>query len=882
MNEEFNQFPTSESDDEKQEKEFSEFPAEMPEDETLDFASLAELPDINAEQKPVDEQTPEALAASLADEFEETPLTDTPEDQFAAEEPPPQQEEQLSGDDTNLLPLDIAALPVAEEQDDVDRWLFERIEQELYQGVLIMKGSRVWKYAGDLSPADIREIEHIIGETKNTHAIDMARYARLGGNQQKYLLYTTSISGTLILCTINNARDQLGKIRAQTRESAAQLQLDETQIVLPEAESSLEDGQPPTEPAIKLETGEAPRIMLDDILAESLYAAQDEKHFTESDGWVFEQFDRPDAPPETFDPLGGIPPDSNLPDGQSTVEQEAVGQSVKNFRKPDFPGLIKSAAILSAEALADKYSDWKPAYADILAGRRARLKNQKPPFRAIDKPVDTRPAPAEEPAETLAEEAWPPAEAEDDVVFFDENSDFLKGFTPDSIGDDALKGIDHDQDAGDFFEDYFNRSAEIIDEPQTEETPAADSASLPVDQDPGLEPAADPASDTAAQADSLTENAPLPDEIPGRSTGLETVNALANEIFAAGEAIEDGAEPPQGDEPPADEAGGEADLPAGETAVQTPSPSAESVFLKPEDFPPINAAADFQPPETLAPSGIDGDYNQMLISMQERFAGEQPAPLEPEKPVEPAWMALRQPETPASQAAEPPAEEDSAPEEQPEMDLHAIISQALTGVEEPAADANVPAASEPAPVSEDDLNDIFKEDLFPWEETGGKDRLEITPTPAVWTSTPGEGLVDLLSETPLSPVRLNFDQPMYTCILVPELSEFLLNDEIAIKIREWLPRLARVFGWQFDNMVIQPTYLQWTVRVPVGTSQGSIVRKVRQQTSLRIFETFPEMKKLSPDGSFWAKGYLVVAGGNPPPTEFLDDFIQKNRKPPAI
>ena len=219
------------------------------------------------------------------------------------------------------------------------------------------------------------------------------------------------------------------------------------------------------------------------------------------------------------------------------------------------------------------------------------------------------------------------------------------------------------------------------------------------------------------------------------------------------------------------------------------------------------------------------------------------------------------------------------------MDLRKIISNALIDADDGTASEKVPSSvSEAASraVESESVDAILNDDLFPWEtEAENADTLEATPTPQSWITADqsGDGLVDMLADSSLDPVHLGFDQPMYTCILVPDLSEYSLTNPIAEKIREWLPRLARVFGWQFENILVQPTYLQWTVRVPAGTSQGSIVRKIRQQISLRIFEEFPDLKNLSQDGNFWAKGYLVVAGSNPPPAEFLDDFIQKNRKP---
>jgi REP element-mobilizing transposase RayT len=244
-------------------------------------------------------------------------------------------------------------------------------------------------------------------------------------------------------------------------------------------------------------------------------------------------------------------------------------------------------------------------------------------------------------------------------------------------------------------------------------------------------------------------------------------------------------------------------------------------------------------------------------------------------------------------------------EEQPESeeDIRKILHEVLSEEEDQEEDTSDTAeAIEPLPEmgfqtdeeqsqeKETEVEEVegssLDAELLPWEAEGdyAEENIEITPTPSLLTEEDqsADVLVDLLADTRLDTLSLNLEQPLYTCILVPELTEFSLNSKIASRIKEWLPRLSRVFGWQFVNIHVQPTYLQWTVRVPAGTSQGSIVRKVRQQTSLRIFEEFPELKQLSHSGNFWAKGYLVVSGGNPPPAEFLDDFIQKNRRSKGI
>ena len=143
-------------------------------------------------------------------------------------------------------------------------------------------------------------------------------------------------------------------------------------------------------------------------------------------------------------------------------------------------------------------------------------------------------------------------------------------------------------------------------------------------------------------------------------------------------------------------------------------------------------------------------------------------------------------------------------------------------------------------------------------------------------------LIDLLPDSGSTPSGMMNGFPIYTCILVPRLSDYSLTTKYSKVLKEAMNQLSQAFGWELDNLIVQPTYMRWTVKVPPEISQGFIVRKVRQFTSDRLFSKFPELSKVNPSENFWAKGYLVVSGTEPPAPEFLDDFIQKNRRPKGI
>ncbi len=118
----------------------------------------------------------------------------------------------------------------------------------------------------------------------------------------------------------------------------------------------------------------------------------------------------------------------------------------------------------------------------------------------------------------------------------------------------------------------------------------------------------------------------------------------------------------------------------------------------------------------------------------------------------------------------------------------------------------------------------------------------------------------------------------YSCTLIPRLPQHQLGGDLATLIQEWMPQLFLAFGWQLLHMGITPEYLQVIGRVTPNTSPGSFVRIIRQQTSRRIFTTFPRIRNDNPSQDYWAPGYLILSNSQPPPNHVIRHFIEQTRQ----
>lgn len=118
----------------------------------------------------------------------------------------------------------------------------------------------------------------------------------------------------------------------------------------------------------------------------------------------------------------------------------------------------------------------------------------------------------------------------------------------------------------------------------------------------------------------------------------------------------------------------------------------------------------------------------------------------------------------------------------------------------------------------------------------------------------------------------------YACLLLPRFNSHHLTGDLADRLSTWMPNISVAFGWRLEYISVRPDYLQWVINVPPTASPGYLMRIIRKQTSERIFDEFPRLKKENPSGDFWAPGYLIMGGSQPHPSKLVKDYIQRTRE----
>ena len=134
----------------------------------------------------------------------------------------------------------------------------------------------------------------------------------------------------------------------------------------------------------------------------------------------------------------------------------------------------------------------------------------------------------------------------------------------------------------------------------------------------------------------------------------------------------------------------------------------------------------------------------------------------------------------------------------------------------------------------------------------------------------------------LEPVARQPYEFSFACLLIPRFSAHRLMGDLDQYLREWMRQICVSFDWRLETLVVRPEYMQWLMYVPPSVSSAFCIRTVREQTSRRIFEDFPEIRAQNLCNDFWAPGYMLLIGSTLQPAEVIDEYIRLMRQQQGI
>jgi hypothetical protein len=138
----------------------------------------------------------------------------------------------------------------------------------------------------------------------------------------------------------------------------------------------------------------------------------------------------------------------------------------------------------------------------------------------------------------------------------------------------------------------------------------------------------------------------------------------------------------------------------------------------------------------------------------------------------------------------------------------------------------------------------------------------------------GDDLYDRMNQLQAAPVEEASET--YTIALIPRSDTMFLPRQFSGMLNQTMNRLCLAFNWKLDSLTIRPTYIQWTVTIPVSLSPEDMVTIVRKETTEELRKANPnDLAVIGED--FWAPRHMSATGKDFAPSIHWQNFILRRK-----
>ena len=114
----------------------------------------------------------------------------------------------------------------------------------------------------------------------------------------------------------------------------------------------------------------------------------------------------------------------------------------------------------------------------------------------------------------------------------------------------------------------------------------------------------------------------------------------------------------------------------------------------------------------------------------------------------------------------------------------------------------------------------------------------------------------------------------YHFVWIPKYRKKLLKGDVAKFIRQTFVRIANEYGWEIEEMAIQPDHVHIFLHAPPKYAPARIVQIMKSISAREVFAQFPQLRQKLWAGEFWSDGYFVRSVGDQVTAEIIKQYIR--------
>jgi putative transposase len=114
----------------------------------------------------------------------------------------------------------------------------------------------------------------------------------------------------------------------------------------------------------------------------------------------------------------------------------------------------------------------------------------------------------------------------------------------------------------------------------------------------------------------------------------------------------------------------------------------------------------------------------------------------------------------------------------------------------------------------------------------------------------------------------------YHFVWAPKYRKHLLSGDVVPFLRQVFNRIALEYGWEIEEMALQPDHVHLFLHAPPKYAPAKIVQVLKSISAREIFRQFPHLRRQLWAGEFWNDGYFVRSVGDQVTADIIKKYIR--------
>jgi putative transposase len=118
----------------------------------------------------------------------------------------------------------------------------------------------------------------------------------------------------------------------------------------------------------------------------------------------------------------------------------------------------------------------------------------------------------------------------------------------------------------------------------------------------------------------------------------------------------------------------------------------------------------------------------------------------------------------------------------------------------------------------------------------------------------------------------------YHFVFVTKYRYDVLKGEVGLKVRELVRQTCQAFEIEILKGVVSKDHVHLFVSAPPTLAPSEIMRRIKGRSSMKLFQSFPDLKNRYWGRHFWARGYFCVTSGDLT-EEMITEYLEHHFEP---